>query len=127
MESIERTLESFTWAKPPEWLKAEALLAAQNETIRQRTRRRLQAVLVAAIAAGLLLAAVGHFVANIIAPFRDDRPVLIQAGPATALPAGIEFIDADERPGHARPVIETLPEPADTESATPAETGAGGK
>jgi hypothetical protein len=127
MENIERSLEAFTWTKPPEWLKSQALLAAQSEIIRQRTRRRLQTTLIAAIAAGLLLAAVGHFVANLIAPLRDNRPGVMQAGPVAPLPGAIEILGGDGH--HGRSVrAEDLPgEPADQDSAAPAETGAGGR
>ena len=127
MENIERSLEAFTWTTPPEWLKSQALLAAQSEIIRQRTRRRLQTTLLAAIAAGLILAAVGHFAANLIAPFRDNRPGVMQAGPVSPLPGAIEILSVDEHPGTGARAVDLRGGSTDDDSPAPAETGAGGK
>lgn len=127
MENIERTLEAFTWNKPPEWLKDHALFAAQAETMRHRSRRRLQTALVAAIAAGLVLAAVGHFVANLIAPFRDNRPVPVQAGTISPLPGAVELIRDGGRPLRSVRPVQPAHETVDEGALAPVETGSGGE
>jgi hypothetical protein len=99
MEHLERELHNFTLGEPPKWLKARAVVAAQNELARQRSRRHLQAVMWVSIAAGLALAAVGHYVADLLTPPVRYRTRAITAAPMPVDPS--EFFSAADV-NHAR-------------------------
>jgi len=98
MEDLERQLQKFRLSRPPDWLKVRAVAAAQNAAARQQARRRFQKVLWAAIAAGLALAAVGHYVADVLAPVAPDRPSAVRASASAGYLLGpSELLSGDYR------------------------------
>lgn len=66
MEEFERDLEQLELAKPPKWLKARAMMGAE-EALRQSARRsRIKNSIIAVCAAGISIVFVGAYMANIL-------------------------------------------------------------
>ena len=61
MEDFERELRNLDFAPPPRWLKARALVAAQNSGLRVARRRRLLTYAATAAAAALVLFGIGRY------------------------------------------------------------------
>jgi hypothetical protein len=90
MDNLEKKLAGFRLSEPPAWLKARALVAADNALGRQNRARRIKTILWAAIAAGLALAMLGHYIAGALAPLTGQKPSPVQAAPIGPLP-GMPF------------------------------------
>ncbi len=98
MEELERDFERLKLAQPPKWVKARAMMAAENVIARQTRRTRYRCYAVAAVAAGISVVAVGGYVADLLAG------VMGQSGPSISLPAQpVQTFGAD-MPGRIMPI-----------------------
>lgn len=106
MENLERELQQFRFTSPPDWLKINAFNAAQNVVSREEARKRVQTMIWIAIAAGLVLAVIGHYVADTLTPALGPRHRTVAASsPLGPLPVGPSelFAAAEARKAAAVP------------------------
>ncbi len=83
MDNFEKDLKTLSFAPPPRWLKARTLVAVQNASEPLRRRKRLVNMLWMAIAAAMMLAMIGHYIASALAPIAGRQtppPANVQRG-----------------------------------------------
>ena len=97
MERLERELKTLRFAAPPKWLRARVIVVAQNAHIEVLRRRRRMTILAVAIAAAVLLAAVGYHILIAVGVITSNAPgPARQASPLVpALPREIPQLDYD--------------------------------
>ena len=78
LENIERQLARLRFAKPPDWLKARAVVAGQNAYADAMRRRQRFATISIAAAAAVLVGVFGHYLvqtAGMLAPAAPPEAV----------------------------------------------------
>ena len=85
MDDLEKELENLQFAEPPRWLRARVVVATQTVCARQNRVRRIKTLIVMAVAAGLILATLGHYILSALAPFTGGAPSPVRASPIEPL------------------------------------------
>ena len=85
MDDLEKELENLQFAEPPRWLRARVVVATQTVCARQNRVRRIKTLIVMAVAAGLILATLGHYILSALAPFTGGAPSPVKASPIEPL------------------------------------------
>ncbi len=73
MENLEKDLKALDFAQPPRWVKARCLVAAENALTKQARRDSYKSVAIALVAAGVMIAVAGTYIADFIAPVIGGR------------------------------------------------------
>ena len=91
LENIERQLARLRFAKPPQWLKARAVVAGQNAYAEAMRRRHRLTVLVVAAAAAVLIGVFGHYLVQTAGMLTPAAPETVRA---TQIDPFAGFLDA---------------------------------
>jgi hypothetical protein len=94
LENIERQLARLRFAKPPQWLKARAVMAGQSAYAEAMRRRQRFAIISIGAAAAVLVGVFGHYVvqtAGMLAPAAP--PEAVRATPIDPFSGFMEMPD----------------------------------
>jgi hypothetical protein len=117
MDDLEKDLKDLQFAEPPKWLRARVVVATQTVCARQNRVRRIKTLIVMAVAAGLILATLGHYILSALAPFTGGAPSPVKASPIE--PLGGMGSDLFENSGNAAGLGTAEPAPAPASTETP--------
>ena len=96
MKNLEKDLKSLSFARPPKWLRARTLIAAQNAYAEVARKRRRRTFLIAAVAAVALFTVMAHFLASAIGLFGyGNRRNGFRATPFSPFAPGLSEPDDD--------------------------------